>query len=176
MEGKQDAFLVDCGDVSPIHAVLTAEGLVPRSVFLTHVHFDHIYGLNEMCMAYPDILIYVSQQGIKGLYSDKINLSRYHGESFIFQFERNVRILNEGSMLLWSDSTECIRSIYTPGHDISCMTYLIDDKLFTGDSFIPGVKVVTTFPNSNKKDAEKSLNRISLLMNGICLYPGHGDY
>lgn len=176
MKGKQDAFLVDCGDVTPVLEELKAKALNLKAIFLTHIHFDHIYGLNKICNECPDVLVYVSEPGVKGLYSDKMNLSRYQGTSFVFQFEKNVRILNEGSMLLWPDSTEYIRSAYTPGHDISCMIYLIDDKLFTGDSFIPGVKVVTTFPHSNREDAEKSLDRISLLMNGVSIYPGHGDY
>ena len=46
-----------------------------------------------------------------------------------------------------------LKAIYTPGHDWSCMTYYTDEIIFTGDSYIPNIKVITSFPKSNKEDA-----------------------
>ena len=60
-----------------------------------------------------------------------------------------------------------------PGHDESCLCYEIDENLFTGDAYIPGVKTVTTFPHSSKKKALESDLRISSLARGMTVYPGH---
>ena len=62
----------------------------------------------------------------------------------------------------------------TPGHDKSCLTYRIGRYLFSGDSFIPKVKVMASFPQSNKEDAQNSLRRILAVADGCCLCPGHG--
>lgn len=55
------------------------------------------------------------------------------------------------------------------------MTYKIGNNLFTGDSYIPGVKVITSFPNSNKEDAELSKQKILSISQSLNLFPGHGN-
>ena len=63
----------------------------------------------------------------------------------------------------------------TPGHNKSCLTFKVGNSIFTGDAYIPGIKVVTTLPNANKMDAEASKERIAAMAQGFDLYPGHGD-
>ncbi|MCB6651666.1 MBL fold metallo-hydrolase, partial [Bacteroides salyersiae] len=47
--------------------------------------------------------------------------------------------------------------------------------LFTGDSYIPNVKLVTNLPRSNKEKAKKSLERIlGLIKDDTIVCPGHG--
>ena len=62
---------------------------------------------------------------------------------------------------------------YTPGHDESCLCYEVEENLFTGDAYIPGVKTVTTFPHSSKKKALESDFRISSMVRGMKVWPGH---
>lgn len=61
----------------------------------------------------------------------------------------------------------------TPGHNGSCLTYEVNEFLFTGDSYIPGIKVVTNLPGGNKELAAQSLKRILELAYGKVLCPGH---
>jgi len=63
----------------------------------------------------------------------------------------------------------------TPGHHPSCICYRKDNYLFTGDSYIPYVKVVTNLPMGNKKLASDSLNRIKCLVekDGLIVMPRH---
>lgn len=44
--------------------------------------------------------------------------------------------------------------IETPGHCPSCLTYYTDNYIFTGDSYIPNVKVVTKLPYGDKKSRD----------------------
>ena len=42
---------------------------------------------------------------------------------------------------------EVVHSVYeTREHNLGCLSYLVDDRVFTVDTFIPGVKVVTKLP------------------------------
>lgn len=61
--------------------------------------------------------------------------------------------------------------IPTPGHNPSCLTFMIDQMIFSGDSYIPGVKTVTNLPGGNRAQAEESIRKI--LSFGGTIYPGH---
>lgn len=45
----------------------------------------------------------------------------------------------------------------------------------TGDAYIPGVKVVTMLPHSDKSKAKESVERILKLAGGRTVMPGHED-
>ena len=47
-EEEQEAILIDCGDVQPIWDELNNRGLRLVGIFITHCHYDHIYGLNAL--------------------------------------------------------------------------------------------------------------------------------
>jgi len=69
-----------------------------------------------------------------------------------------------------------MKVLETPGHDTSCLTYEVDSKVFTGDSFIPNLTIVTKLPGGSRKDNEKSLKKIFNLINGnVDIFPGHGN-
>ncbi|MBR5835371.1 MAG: MBL fold metallo-hydrolase [Bacteroidales bacterium] len=168
-DGCNDCWLVDIGDIEPVLEKVGEKSV--KGVFITHTHYDHIYGLQKLIALYPDCLIYTSVDGKEGLASDKFNFSRYHGAPVAFE-SPNVRVLDEG------DSVELFAGVrmtaaLTPGHDRSCVTYHTDGAVFTGDSYIPGVEVVTTFPRSDKHASDVSLTRIHSLMEGRTVYPGH---
>ena len=57
----------------------------------------------------------------------------------------------------------------------SSLSFRIDNLLFTGDSYLPDYKLISSFPNSDKLDAENSLLRLKLLSKGYDICPGHGD-
>jgi glyoxylase-like metal-dependent hydrolase (beta-lactamase superfamily II) len=50
---------------------------------------------------------------------------------------------------------------------------VIDDAIFTGDAYIPGISVVTNLPKANKELAQQSLHKILALAVGKTIYPGH---
>ncbi|MEN6361813.1 MAG: MBL fold metallo-hydrolase [Bacteroidales bacterium] len=172
-DGKE-AYLIDCGDIKPISDYLKENGLKLKGVFLTHSHFDHIYGLNRMTKKYPEVKVYTNEAGKDGLQSPKLNMSRYHEDvdDFIFTKQENVEVIGVGTLELSSINSH-LSTIYTPGHDESCLTYQIEKYLFTGDSFIPGTKTITSFPRSNKQNAKVSEQRICQFTEGTIICPGH---
>lgn len=166
-----DCWLVDCGDVEKV----IEQGWQVRGVLLTHAHFDHIYGLNKLMAVFPDALVYTNAAGKEGLQNPKWNFSRYHEEVEIFVFckPENVRVFEkEGVYEL--DKDFHIEVLFTPGHEPSCITYRIGICLYTGDAYIPGIKVVTTFPRSNKQLAIESENKLKLMeQEEFNIFAGH---
>lgn len=174
VDDKIDAVsLIDIGDIQPIIDYLNKEKKYVKFVFLTHTHYDHIYGIRELIRYYPDCIVYTSSFGKDALKSDKLNFSRYHNDPIILS-GNNIEALHEGDKIELSADIN-LEVLETPGHDKSCLTYKIGNNLFSGDSYIPGLKVIASFPNSNKVDAENSKERIKSLAEGMNLYPGHGD-
>jgi len=159
-------------------------------VLLTHEHLDHISGVNwlrglfpcrvvcsETCggritdprksgAAYFDALFFghneQEQQAAKGIFDSQYTCQAdwtYTGETeFPWQgFSINLR--------------------ETPGHSPGSQMIIIDNKyLFTGDSLIPGQKVITRLPGGNRKSFEKeTLPYLRSLPENCIIFPGHGQ-
>lgn len=168
---QRDCWLVDCGDVEKI----IAQGWHIRGVLLTHAHTDHIYGINKLLEAFPNALIYTNAEGEKGLQNPKWNFSRYHEEveDFIISSPQNVRVIEkEGTLQIDDDLT--VDVLFTPGHEPSCLSFIIGKNIFTGDAYIPGIKPMVTFPRSNKQLAIESENKLKLIeQEGYTILSGH---
>lgn len=163
-------WLVDAGDAEDIFAFIKNGNL--KGVFLTHIHFDHIYGLNKIITKYPDIIIYTNEFGKKALFNPSDNLSVYHGDEFILDSQANISCLSSGSEIKLNPTTH-IDVVETPGHDKSCLCYLIEDSIFTGDSYIPGKEVFSKLQNGDSHIARKSLELILNLSRNKIIFPGH---
>lgn len=164
-------WIIDIGDTNKISDFISDKYEL-NGVLLTHSHFDHIYGINDFHKKFPNCKIYTSEYGETALKDAKKNLSFYH-EQAIEYLEDNVQILKEG------DKIELFPNIYlevleTPGHCPSCLTYYTDNYIFTGDSYIPNLKVVTNLPKGNKIQAQESLEIIKELAKNRIICPGHG--
>lgn len=167
---SDDVWLMDCGDVEQIVRHIGTKTLL--GVMLTHAHFDHIYGLNDLLKQFPDALVYTNECGKEGLLNARKNMSFYHETPFVFEYPENIRIVNDGDEIELSEGLKA-QVVSTPGHHPSCLSYIIDDAIFTGDSYIPGTKVVTNLPRGDKRQAQESLEKIMQLSKTLTVYPGH---
>ena len=173
-ENGSDAWLVDCGDLTPVTDYLgsmVGDTYCIRGVLLTHVHYDHFYGLPELTKQFPSIQVYTNESGKQALANNRVNMSRYHDDPINYD-SGNVIVCGEGSVIDLFDGVSA-HVYYTPGHSPSCLTFEIANYLFTGDAFIPGFSVVTRFRDSDKKLAAQSLDRIKLLAGDRIVCPGH---
>ncbi len=165
-------WLIDVGDTEQIQEWLNSHNLRLKGVLLTHTHYDHIYGLNEINLLFPNLIIYTSPEGRESLYDEKWNFSRYHHTPFKYEGCNVAELYDDDKIELWPDII--MKVFKTPGHDWSCLSYIVGKMLFTGDSYIPGTKTVTFFPKSNKIEAERSLLKIMNIPGVGIIYPGHG--
>lgn len=168
--GTGGYWIVDCGDIAPLLHLLENKQL--EGIFLTHAHFDHIYGLNGLSTLHPEAKVYTNAYGVEALMDAKKNISFYHETPFVFDCPERIRLVGESDIIELADGVYA-RVIASPGHHTSCLTYIINDCIFTGDSYIPGIKVVTNLPKGNKKVAAESVERILELAEGKTIYPGH---
>lgn len=142
------------------------------AVMLTHAHFDHIYGLNKVIELNPGVRVCTNESGRQSLLDGRKNLSHYHGEPFVIQHPEQIMVVNDGEAVDLGNGLTA-QAVFTPGHNPSCITWLIGDSLFTGDSYIPGVKTVTNLPGGNKPQATESEKLILSLAQNRTIFPGH---
>ena len=165
-----NCWLVDIGDSLALARELP-DGKKVSGVFLTHTHYDHIGGLNELYKQFPQCTVYTSEVGKEALYSSKKNLSLYHDSPIVYEGD-NVSVLHDGDYVaLFEDVFLYVKE--TPGHSDSCLTYYSDKYIFTGDSFIPEVPVVTKLPGGNRIKSIASVKLILSLANNRTILAGH---
>lgn len=173
-EGSSSVWLVDCGDVAPIVEILLSmvgDTAIIKGVLLTHVHYDHIYGLPRLTEKFPSLQVYTNEYGKKALTDIRVNYSKYHNDPIVYESE-NVVTCDEGAVIELFDGVQA-KVYHTPGHSPSCLTYEVGDYLFTGDAYIPGIKVVTTLKGGDKVKAAESVEKILRLAEGKTVCAGH---
>ena len=177
-DNNDNVYIVDPGDSVVIINWLVSHKKVLSGLFLTHAHFDHMYGLNDLLDKYPEASLYVSKLMLDGLFNVRLNTSLYHEQPFVLsdRYLRNIKLLNEGyNFMLWD--THKLFAVYTPGHTKDCVSFGIDNFLFSGDSLIPGKKIFYRKKMSDHKAIANSIEKIFNIFDSIekiILLPGHG--
>lgn len=172
-ESDAECWLVDCGDWEPVAKYIGEHSLRLRGVLLTHGHYDHIYGLNDMAAAWPKGRVYASAHCIEELYDVKLNYSKYHEREFVYA--GTATAVADGSIIpLWDGSEAEV--IASPGHDSGHMAYRVGQYLFTGDAYIPGTQVVTHLRgNASQAAATVDMLRGRIATGTLTTAPGHGE-
>ena len=174
-EESSDCIIVDPGSKSEADLIefIDREGLHPLYIILTHEHFDHCWGVNELVQRY-NIPIICSQLCTEAIKHEKRNCSVFYDnkEAFVINSE-TVSIESIGYILGFGD--HLLRFVYTPGHSDASISFTIDSFLFTGDTLIKDERTVTKLPTGSVNKLRESLNILSSLKwKGYCVYPGHG--
>jgi len=118
----------------------------------THIHADHISGLNELS---------------KRTKCSKIMGEKSSSEVLDIRVKDNEKIKIENVELI---------SMYTPGHTDCSYSFLMNDRVFTGDALLINGTGRTDFQNGNSHDAYNSLfSRLLKLPEKTFVYPAH-DY
>ena len=168
-DGYDYVWLVDCGDADKIYDTIGDKRI--KGVLLTHAHYDHIYGLPAILERFPECIVYTNHAGVEGLESSRKNLSLYHDDPIEITRGLTYTVKEGEEVRLFEGILASVRE--TPGHNPSCLCFDVGDWLFTGDAFIPGVKVVTNLPGGDKQLAAKSKERITSMFQGRVLCSGH---
>ena len=118
----------------------------------THIHADHITGLNEL--------------------NKRTNCTRIMGEKSKSEVI-DLKIKDDEKINV--ESIE-LKAIYTPGHTDCSYSYLMNDRVFTGDTLLINGTGRTDFQNGSSYDAYDSLfNKLLKLPEKTLVYPAH-DY
>jgi glyoxylase-like metal-dependent hydrolase (beta-lactamase superfamily II) len=174
--GKPNCIVIDPGtfDCFELLDYFKFNNLFPEYIFLTHEHFDHIWGVNKLKDIYQCKIV-CSKDCSERIIDNKKNMSVFYNQIGFVTYSADLQIDSNNLSLIWNNlNIECIIS---KGHSIGSMCIIVDDKLFSGDTIIPGYKTVVKFPGGNKLDLLKSLEKIFKKFNGknVSVYPGHGN-
>ena len=132
--------------------VLTNLDLKLVKVIDTHIHADHISGLNEL--------------------SKRTKCSKIMGEQSSSEV-LDIRVKDDEKIKI--EDME-FTSIYTPGHTDCSYSFLMNDRVFTGDILLINATGRTDFQTGNSHDAYDSIfNKLLKLPEKTLVYPAH-DY
>ena len=169
-------WVVDPGDTEPVLEWLqNHQKTSVTGILLTHSHFDHIYGMNEIVSHFPECVVYIANEyGLDALHNPKINGSKYTEEGPI-EIAENAKVEYYcDTMQLWDGVV--MKTINTPGHSDDSQCLLVDGRLFTGDTLIKDVRTVTKLKGGSVEKLEKSMKIIAALKgHNLRVMPGHGD-
>lgn len=158
-EDEQRA-LADCIDD------LIADGKTVQQIILTHVHPDHVAGVNAL----NDHLLI--RQGAR------VHVAAHHltAESLKNQVIVDRFIENDEVLELNGEPSITLRAIYTPGHARGHLCFY-DERtgaLISGDNIVGFGSVLIDPPEGNMRDYLNSLERMRALPNISVLFGGHG--
>jgi len=118
----------------------------------THIHADHVSGLNELSKRTKCVKIMGEQSKSEVI---------------------DIRVNEDDKIKI--DQVE-LKTIYTPGHTECSYSFLMNDRVFTGDTLLINGTGRTDFQSGNAKIQYDSLfNKLLKLPEKTMVYPAH-DY
>ncbi|MDB2098377.1 MAG: MBL fold metallo-hydrolase [Clostridium sp.] len=163
-EKTKDAVVLDPGgDGEMLERAIKDMGANVKSILLTHGHMDHVGGVE-----------YLSDKLNVPFYISKIDEEYMEKDNYVFGSIRNANgYLEDGNELSFGSLN--IKVIATPGHTKGGLCFLIEDKLFTGDTLFQGSIGRTDFIGGSFPEIINSIKtKLLPLGDEIEVYPGHG--
>ena len=148
------------------------EGLTVEWILETHVHADHLSAapyLQERLGG--DIAIGAHIQTVQETFGKVFN----EGTEFERDGSQFDKLFHDGDEFMIGELRA--RVMHTPGHTPACLTYLIEDAAFVGDTmFMPDFGTARCdFPGGSAEDLYDSIQKILALPDETRIFVGH-DY
>mgnify|MGYP000182462830 CR=1 FL=1 len=151
-EGSNQAYVVDPGDANPVQKVLEEKGLQLAGILITHHHWDHIGGIDQL-LALSDVPVY-------GPESPNIH--------------QITHPLRQGDTLNLSEELQ-FQVLEVPGHTLDHVAYFCPSSsqplLFCGDTLFAG-GCGRLFEGSAEQ-MHRSLSKLAALPAATAVYCAH---
>jgi len=105
------AWVVDPGDTAPVIEFMELHGLALSGILITHHHFDHVGGVDELRSLFPECQVF----GPEGL-----------------PIESKYRAVSGGDTVSVLGVNTKVSAV--PGHTLDHIAYLVAEHLFCGDT------------------------------------------
>jgi glyoxylase-like metal-dependent hydrolase (beta-lactamase superfamily II) len=162
---------LDTASADAILDDVAARGLKLRYVLETHAHADHLSAADHIRqMTGAPIVIGAHITEVQKAFIPLFEADDVHADGAVFNI-----LMEEGDSLPFG-SLE-IGALHTPGHTPACLTYLIGDAAFVGDTlFMPDYGTARAdFPGGDAATLYRSIRKLLSLPAETRLFVGH-DY
>ena len=174
---SRDAAIIDCGAINPyeygqLEHFIQEEKLHPTLSLLTHMHFDHIFGLGWLNKKYGLRPICHELEQNNYDMQEKMALEVF-GMNIPLERPGVLRYVKDGDELTLGNHK--LKVIHTPGHTTGSVCYLADSLLFCGDTLFAGSCGRTDLPGGSMQQEVNSIReKLLTLPDDIRVLPGHG--
>lgn len=165
-EETREAVVLDPGgDADDIYKALKQFGATVKYIVLTHGHFDHTEGVEEL----------KSIVGAPVAIGEEDNKMFLKGEKYYGPLPQGGAdiLLKNGDTLKFGGHT--MKVISTPGHTPGGICLLVENDIFTGDTLFAGSIGRTDLAGGNYDTIMQSLkSKLMTLSDTVAVHPGHG--
>lgn len=161
-----ESVLIDCSEYKP--DILKDVNL--KYVILTHGHFDHVLGVNKTKQA-TEAKVLVNELDVERM-NESADIMNTFGALGI-ETPKADGFIKDGDVIKFGNKE--IKAIHTPGHTQGSMCYLIDDKLFSGDTLFRDFVGRCDLPGGDFGKMKESIKKLFTLDDNIEVYSGHGE-
>lgn len=191
-ENSRHCIIIDPCNAELIDKYIEENDLDIDFCLLTHEHFDHIFGLNQLRDKYHFELIcndFCSngiQSSIKnmarcyeivlGFRKDKFHLENLEIPDIDRDYVSEKADVEFDTDYAFNWNEHRVELYHTPGHSKGSICIIVDDSImFSGDSLLFDYEVILRFPGGSKKEYQQiTLPFFNKLDKNVFVYPGHG--
>lgn len=171
-EDSKEALMIDCSAArKEVITAIKNKQVNLKYILLTHGHFDHILGIDKFKEIFG-VDTYVSKDDIPQIEAAGQMMQMFSGMK-----PEKIKSINhyvkDGDEFFIGKTK--IKAIATPGHTEGGMSYLVGDKLFSGDTLFQGSVGRSDLPGGDFEKLSRSVKEVLFsLPDNIEVFTGHG--
>jgi len=171
IETKEAVLFDVAGSIKKLISIIEQENLIIKYLFCTHLHFDHIMGLEEIREIFPDALLAYNNKEIDVMKNLGI-FARMFGFKSSSIGKQDIEIEDNQ---VYEIGKIKLKTILSPGHTPGSMCFHYDDFLISGDVLFKRGIGRTDLYGGSFEELKTSIKNLFALPDKTIVYPGHGE-